>query len=71
MNSKESLITDHWEITQKVVAVVTDNASNIVAAIRIMGWTHIHCFAHTLNLVVQEDIKNDPMLLLIKKKCKI
>ena len=63
-------ITDHWEITQKVVAVVTDNASNMVAAIRITGWTHIHCFAHTLNLVVQEAIRNDPLLLLIKKKCK-
>ena len=63
-------ITDHWEITHKVVAVVTDNASNMVAAIRITGWTHIHCFAHTLNLVVQEAIKNDPVLLLIKRKCK-
>ena len=63
-------ITDHWEITHKVVGVVTDNASNMVAAIRITGWTHIHCFAHTLNLVVQEAIKNDPVLLLIKRKCK-
>ena len=42
----------------------------MVAAVRITGWTHIHCFAHTLNLVVQEAIKNDPTLLLIKKKCK-
>ena len=42
----------------------------MVAAVRITGWTHIHCFAHTLNLVLQEAIKNDPTLLLIKKKCK-
>ena len=53
-----------------MAAIVTDNASNMVAAIRITGWTHIHCFAHTLNLVVQEVIKIDPALLLIKKKCK-
>ena len=42
----------------------------MVAAVRITGWTHINCFAQTLNLVVQEAIKNDPMSLLIKKKCK-
>ena len=63
-------VTNHWGITHKVVAIVTDNASNMVAAVKITGWTHIHCFAHTLNLVVQEAIKNDPTLLLIKKKCK-
>ena len=50
-------ITNYWGITHKVVAIVTDNASNMIAAVRITGWTHIHCFAHTLNLVVQEAIK--------------
>ena len=58
-------ITDHWGIT----AIGTDNASNMVAAIRITGWTHIHCFAHTLNLV-QEAIKADSSVTQIKKKCK-
>ena len=29
--------TDEWGITQKIVAVVTDNAANIVAAIRWNG----------------------------------
>ena len=45
-------VTNHWGITHKVVAIVTDNAANMVAAVRITGWTHIHCFAHTLNLVI-------------------
>jgi len=42
-------VTDEWGITKRVAAIVTDNASNMVAAIRITGWTHIHCFSHTLN----------------------
>ena len=59
-------ITNHWGILHKVVTIV---ASNMVAAIRITGWTHIHCFAHTLNLVVQEALINNSALL-IKKNCK-
>lgn len=38
------LVTDEWNITKKIVAVVTDNAANIVAAIRLNGWKHIPCF---------------------------
>ena len=32
-------VTNHWGITHKVVAIVTDNASNMVAAVKITGWT--------------------------------
>ena len=37
-------IAKEWEISEKVVALVTDNAANAVAAARITGWTHIPCF---------------------------
>jgi len=63
-------VTDEWGISNKVAAIVTDNASNMVAAVRITGWTHIHCFTHTLYLVIQEVIKIDSSMLSIKKKCK-
>ena len=43
-------IANEWSISEKVVALVTDNASNAVAAARLTGWKHIPCFAHTLNL---------------------
>ena len=58
-------VTDEWGISNKVA---TDSASNMVAAVRITGWTHIHCFAHTLNLVVQEAIK---LIQLSKRNVKI
>ena len=45
-------ITDKWEITDKVVCAVTDNANNIVAAVRLNGWKHLPCFAHTLKVTL-------------------
>ncbi|XP_053568415.1 E3 SUMO-protein ligase ZBED1-like [Bombina bombina] len=51
-------ICEEWGITNKVVACVSDNASNIKAAIRQTGWNHVACFAHTLNLIVRESLKH-------------
>ncbi|XP_053548615.1 zinc finger BED domain-containing protein 4-like [Bombina bombina] len=51
-------ICEEWGITNKVVACVSDNASNIQAAIRQAGWKHVACFAHSLNLIVMESLKH-------------
>ena len=58
-----------------VVAVVTDNAYNIVGAIKLLaaksnstGWRHVACFAHTLSLVVKGAIeKNTELSPLLSK----
>lgn len=46
-----------WDILNKVTAVVSDNASNIINAVKLGKWRSIGCFAHTLNLVVQTATK--------------
>ena len=52
-------VMEYWNIKEKVYAVVTDNAANMVAAIRRLPTIyHVPCFAHTLNLVVQDTLKN-------------
>lgn len=40
---------EKWDISSKIVAITTDNAAVMVAAVR-----HLGCFAHTLNLLVQK-----------------
>lgn len=36
--------------------IVTDNASNMTAAVRLCEWRHVQCFAHSLNLVAQAGV---------------
>ena len=52
-------IAEEWGISREVVAMVTDNAANVVAAVRHTAWANVPCFAHTLNLVIYEAIKAD------------
>ncbi|XP_053596732.1 zinc finger BED domain-containing protein 6-like [Microplitis demolitor] len=42
-----------WNIENKVGAVVSDHAANIISAVQLGGWRFIGCFAHLLNLIVQ------------------
>ena len=46
-----------WGLDGKMQAVVTDNAANVTATVRTAGLTHLFCFAHTLNLVVQNGLQ--------------
>lgn len=63
-------LANEWEINDKVVSIVTDNAANMIAAARVCGWMHLSCFAHTLNLVVTDAIKADDDLIRVKQKAK-
>ena len=51
---------DDWGIADKIVAVVTDNAANMVSAVNdFLKARHLPCFAHTLNLVVKDALKRN------------
>lgn len=56
-----------WGIQHKIVAVVSDNAPNIVGAIKDSNFRHISCFAHNVNLVVQKGLKK---IINVQKKVK-
>ena len=49
-------LRDELLLEGKVVAVCTDNAANITAAVKLAKLKHLPCFAHTLNLVVQKGV---------------
>lgn len=46
-----------WDIQHKIVACTTDNAANMVKAVQLCNWWHVPCFAHSLNLVVQNSLE--------------
>jgi len=50
-------IVEEWNLSNKLTAVVTDNAANIKTAIRKCNWRWLSCFAHSINLTVQSSLK--------------
>lgn len=54
----------------KITAVVTDNAANIVKAIKDLGLKHVPCFAHTLSLAVKAAIHSDIQFSAVIEKCR-
>lgn len=50
--------TDSWNITHKVTLAVSDNAANILRALRLSPWDNFGCNAHKLNLIVQNAMKS-------------
>lgn len=53
-------LVSEWKLTDKISAVVTDNANNIVKDVNeINKWRHVPCFAHTLSLAMKDAIKKN------------
>ena len=58
-------VAEMWNIDgEHVSAVVTDNASNMPAAVDILKWNHLPCFAHTLQLAVNKDLDANSLVQL-------
>ena len=49
---------------------MNDNAANMTAAVNLLKLRHVPCFAHTLNLVVQDSIKSNGDVQKLKEKIK-
>ena len=63
-------VANEWNIDKKIVAIVTDNASNMKLAVTLGGWKPVSCFAHTLNLAVTDALKNNSELNGILARCR-
>lgn len=51
-------LVETYEVKEKVNFMVTDNAANIVKAVKeVLGWKHFGCYAHSLNLIVEHALQ--------------
>lgn len=57
LSSEFRRVVEKWNLVNKCYSVTTDNAANMVAAVKLCGWIHVPCFAHTLNLIIQNNLK--------------
>ena len=50
----------HWDLKpDQLVATTTDNASYTVAGFRSLGWMHVSCLGHDLDLAISKSLKFD------------
>lgn len=61
-------IVENWGIQDKILLAVSDNAVNIKNAIKIkLNYPYFGCFAHTINLIVKDGLKNVEVSNIINK----
>ncbi|XP_046868716.1 E3 SUMO-protein ligase ZBED1-like isoform X1 [Drosophila willistoni] len=65
-------VLNSWGLFDKTECIVTDNASSMIEACELLKIRNIPCFAHTLNLVVQDGLNfdDDEKTMAIISKCK-
>jgi hypothetical protein len=61
-----------WNLSGKVQTIVTDNASVMIRVCDLLKINHLNCFAHTLNLTVNDGLEDatNPDLIIMLEKCK-
>ncbi|CAG9839181.1 unnamed protein product [Diabrotica balteata] len=57
-----------WKVENKILMVVSDNAANIKCAIKNdIKMKHFGCFAHTINLIVNDGLKDGEIIKILNK----
>ena len=48
---------EEWHLdANKMVALTTDNTRNMCLACKLLGWRHLNCFGHNLDLAIQKGL---------------
>ncbi|XP_019895134.2 E3 SUMO-protein ligase ZBED1-like isoform X1 [Musca domestica] len=63
-------VFNEWGIMEKVVCVVTDNDSTMIKACELLQKRHLPCYAHTINLLVQDCLNQTFIKENVLAKCK-
>ncbi|XP_005111024.1 zinc finger BED domain-containing protein 4 [Aplysia californica] len=57
-----------WDLHPKVTCVVTDNSENMAAAMRMLRLPHVTCYAHTMDGIVRDSLRNVQEVTRLAKK---
>ena len=49
-----------WEIEQKIVCILRDNAANTIAGMNCADLKSLSCFAHSLQLIIKDGVLTQP-----------
>ena len=49
-----------WEIEEKIVCIVQDNAANMIAGMNCANLKSLSCFAHSLQLIIKDGVLTQP-----------
>ena len=49
-----------WEIEQKIVCILQDNAANMIAGMNCANLKSLSCFAHSLQLIIKDGVLTQP-----------
>lgn len=70
MSTLYKAVTSNWEISEKVVGMVVDNAANMCSAVRLTGFVMFNCTAHTLQLAIHDALDDNEQMQLVLAKCR-
>ena len=64
-------ILESWNLkSEQQVCITTDNGTNMIAAMDRLGWDHLSCFGHNLNLAVTNALKDETRITRAIAVCK-
>ena len=49
-----------WEIEEKIVCILRDNAANMIAGMNCANLKSLSCFAHSLQLIIKDGVLTQP-----------
>lgn len=62
-------LVEKWQITNKVSCLVSSRNTKVSSAAKMRNWSHLCCFADSLNLAVKDSLRANEDLMQLQKAC--
>ena len=62
-------LVEKWQITNKVSCLVSSRNAKLSSAAKMRNWSHLCCFADSLNLAVKDSLRANEDLMQLQKAC--